>query len=186
VDQIKEISLTMVKMIRDRSEMGQLAQFEELLTELVENGHVNSETTHQRAQLEDAFRQALSENEDIRRLSGRNRIPQYYSSLSLSETYAGILVRKEENSLMAEIVRENSAVYPRPIPLGIFLEPPFDLTQEEIVEYLKEMGKQVEYQDIAQTTTSIGTVFLYSNQHLDPTYASALAEWIDVGETNNP
>ena len=186
MEQIKEISLTMVKMIRDRSEMGQLAQLAELLTELVEKGLVNAETTHQRAQLEDAFRQALSENEDIRSVSGRNNIPKYYSSLSLSETYAGILVRKEENSLIAEIVRENSAVYPRPIPIGIFREPPFDLTQEEIVEYLKDMGKQGEYQDIAQTTTSIGTVFLYSNQHLDPTYASALAEWIDVGETNNP
>ena len=31
MEQIKEISLTMVKMIRDRSEMGQLAQFEETL-----------------------------------------------------------------------------------------------------------------------------------------------------------
>ncbi len=40
MEQIKEISLTMVKMIRDRSEMGQLAQFEELLTELVEKGLV--------------------------------------------------------------------------------------------------------------------------------------------------
>ena len=176
----------MVKIIRDRSEMGQLVQFEELLTQLAEKSLVNSETTHQRAQLEDAFRQALSENEDIRRLFGRNRIPQYYSSLSLSETYAGMLVRKEENSLIAEIVRENSATYPRPIPLDIFTEPPFDLTKEEIVEYLKEMRKQGEYEDIAQTTTSIGTVFLYSSQHLDPTYASALAEWIDVSETNNP
>jgi hypothetical protein len=60
------------------------------------------------------------------------------------------------------------------------------VSRHDLTEYLKEMGKQGEYQDIALTTTSIGTVFLYSNQHLDPTYASALAEWMDVGETNNP
>jgi hypothetical protein len=104
----------------------------------------------------------------------------------LSETYAGILVRKEENSLLAEVVRENSATYPRPVPLSIFREPPFDLTQEAILDCLAGMGKPGDYQDIAQTTTSIGTVFLYSNLHLDPIYASTLAEWIDVGQANNP
>ena len=87
---------------------------------------------------------------------------------------------------MAEIVRENSAIYPRPVPLNIFREPPFDLTQEEILDCLGKMGTQEEYQDITQTTTSIGTVFLYSNQHLDATYASILAEWLDVGQANNP
>jgi hypothetical protein len=106
--------------------------------------------------------------------------------LSLSETYAGILIRKEESSFIAEIVRENSAIYPRPVPLDFFRESPFDLTQEEILDFLGKMGEQGEYQDIALTTTSIGTVFLYSSRHLNPDYASTLAEWFDVGQINNP
>jgi len=48
------------------------------------------------------------------------------------------------------------------------------------------MGEQREYQDIAQTVTSIGTPFLFSTRHLDPDHASALAEWQDVGQVNNP
>jgi hypothetical protein len=42
------------------------------------------------------------------------------------------------------------------------------------------------YQDIAQTTTSAGNTFLYSRTFLDPAYAAALAEWIDVGQYDNP
>lgn len=186
MEQREEIRLTIAKIIREKSETGQLMQFEELLTELAGQGLLNPEGTDQRSHLEGILRQVVSENEDIKELSSKNQIPHYYSSRSLSEIYAGILVRKEENSLIAEIVRENSAIYPRPVPLNIFREPPFDLTQEEILDYLEKMGKQGEYQDIAQTTTSIGTVFLYSNRHLDATYASILAEWLDVGQANNP
>jgi hypothetical protein len=72
------------------------------------------------------------------------------------------------------------------VPLDIFRESPFDLTQEEILDCLKKMAEQGEYQDITQTTTSIGTIFLYSTQHLEPDYASSLAEWLDVGQANNP
>jgi hypothetical protein len=106
----------------------------------------------------------------------------------MSDADATLLTRKEEDLLlmMAEIIRENSAIYPRPVPLDIFVESPFDLTQEEILEGLGKMGQQSEYNDIAQTTTSIGTIFLYSNRHLDPGHASMLAEWLDVGQVNNP
>jgi hypothetical protein len=48
------------------------------------------------------------------------------------------------------------------------------------------MAGAKEYQDIAQTTSSIGTVFLFSRLHLEPDYASMLAEWIDVGQSKSP
>ncbi len=88
--------------------------------------------------------------------------------------------------LIAEIVRENSAIYPRPVPLDMFKHSPFDLTLEEIQASLAQMAGRDEYKDINQTTTSIGTVFLYSTSHLDPGYASMLAEWLDVEQANNP
>jgi hypothetical protein len=88
--------------------------------------------------------------------------------------------------LIAEIVRENSALYPRPIPMDTFKNSPFELTQEEILACLQKISGQEDYQDIARTTTSAGTVFLYSSRHLDQGYASMLAEWLDVGQFNNP
>lgn len=186
MEQSEEIRPALAKMIREKSRAGQLVQFDELFTELAGQGLLDSKGAHQKSELQDALRHVVSEYEDIKELSGRKRIPHYYSSLSLSETYAGILVRKGENSLIAGIVRENSALYPRPVPLNTFREPPFDLTDEEISDCLEKMTSQGEYEDIARTTTSIGTVFLYSSRHLDPSYASALAEWLDVGQVNNP
>jgi hypothetical protein len=182
----EDIRPAMATIIRKRSDTGQLMHFEQLLAELAEQGFLNSEMGHRRSHIEDLFRQVLAENEDLKEISGANGIPHYYSARSLSDTYAKILIRKEENSLIAEIVRENSEVYPRPISLNIFREPPFDFTHEQILDYLETMGSQEEFQDIVRTTTSIGTVFLYSNRHLDAIYASTLAEWLDVGQVNNP
>lgn len=48
------------------------------------------------------------------------------------------------------------------------------------------MTGQAGYGDIAQIRTSVGTVFLYSASYLDPAHASMLAEWLDVGQFNNP
>jgi hypothetical protein len=188
MEQQEAICLAIAKAIRERSITGQLIQFEEILTELTSQGLLKLEATDERFHFEAFLKESLEKNEDLKEISSRDGDLHYYSAQSLSEAYARILIRKEENPLllMAEIVRENSAIYPRPVPLDVFRESPFDLDQEEILEYLKKMGDQGEYRDISQTTTSIGTIFLYSNQHLDPGYASMLAEWLDVGQANNP
>jgi hypothetical protein len=186
MEQREEIRPAMAAIIRNRSDTGQLLDFEQLLAELVGQGFLSAEMGPQRSHYEEVFRQVIEENEDIREISGTNGIPHYYSAGSLSDTYARILIRKEENSLIAEIVRENSAVYPRPVSLNVFEDPPFDLTREQILDCLEAMASQEEFQDILQTTTSIGTVFLYSDRYLDSTYASTLAEWLDVGQVSNP
>ena len=186
MEQQEQISLTIAQIIRERSETGQLVQFEEIWTELTGQGIVKSEVADQRSLLEAILSEVVAENEDLREIPGAQGIAYFFSTRSLSETSAEILIRKEESSLIAEIVRENSAIYPRPVPLDFFRESPFDLTQEEILDCLGKLGEQGEYQDIAQTTTSIGTVFLYSSRNLDPVYASMLAEWFDVGQINNP
>jgi hypothetical protein len=188
MEKLDAICLTIEKIIRERSKAGQLIQFEEIFTELTKQGLLKSEVADERPHVEAILRETIEKNEDLKEMFNRDGIPYYYSAQSLSEAYARILVRKEENPLllMAEIVRENSAIYPRPVPLDLFKESPFDLTQEEILERLKKMGEQGEYQDISQTTTSIGTIFLYSKRHLDSGYASMLAEWLDVGQANNP
>jgi hypothetical protein len=106
----------------------------------------------------------------------------------MTERYANILIQKGGDCLvlMAEMIRENSKIYPRPIPLDVFAKSPFGFAREEIFSHIRKMAEQEEYQDIQQTTTSIGTVFLFSTLYLDLDYATFLAEWIDVGQVNNP
>jgi len=183
-----EIRANILKIIRDRSKTGRLVRAEEILTDLKGQLLLELEDIEQKTHLENMLKQGLQENPDLREISGRNGIPYYYSAQSLSETYAGILVRKSENPLwlIADVVRENSRLYPRPVPFDSFREPPFGLTPEEIAECLASMGQQKEYQDIAQTITSIGTLFLYSRQYLEPDHAFTLAEWLDVGQVNSP
>ena len=183
-----EVCANILKIIRDRSETGQLLRAEEILTELKGQGILESQKIEEKTYLETLLKQVLQENRDLREISGRNGIAYYHSVQSLSETYAGILVWKSENplGLIAEVVRKNSQLYPRPVSVDSFLEPPFGLTGEEIAECLTTMGEQKEFQDIAQTITSVGTQFLYSTEHLDPDHTFMLAEWLDVGQVNNP
>ena len=68
----------------------------------------------------------------------------------------------------------------------MFTHPPFDLTREQVMDSLGRMSGREEYRDIASTTTSASTVFLYSTLHLEPEHASMLAEWFDVGQAQNP
>ena len=142
----------------------------------------------QRRVFKQVQKKTMEGNSDLRELPWRDGLPRYYSSQCMSEPYIRILLRKEEDPLLliAEMVRENSSLYPRPVPIDIFFDSPFDLTQEEILVCLGKMSGQEEYQDIAQTTTSTGTIFLYSSRHLDSGYASMLAEWFDVGQAENP
>ncbi len=88
--------------------------------------------------------------------------------------------------LIAETVRENSALYPRPLPLGAFERPPFCITWQEILACLQAMTADDADHDIARTCTSAGNAYLYSATHLHADYAAGLAEWIDVGQYDNP
>jgi hypothetical protein len=112
----------------------------------------------------------------------------YYSSESMTETYALLLLRKkiDRTRLIAEVVRESCAAYPKPVPLDLFADPPFDLAVEDVTRELERMRDNSGYEDIARTLTSTGRVFLYSTLHLEPDHAAMLAEWIDVGQLNNP
>ena len=174
--------------IRKKSEAGQLISQDEIFQEMIGQKVPKSVNREPPITFEAILKRTIEENEDIKGLHDKEGAPCYYSARYMSEPYAKILLRKGGNPLLliAEIVRENSALYPRPIPLDTFKNSPFELTQEEILSCLQKMDGQEEYQDIAQTTTSIGTVFLYSSRHLDRDYASMLAEWFDVGQFNNP
>lgn len=184
----EEICAEIAKIVRDRSETRRLTQSDEILTELKERGLLKSPDLDDAADFDGVVGQVVRDNRDITEIRDRNGISFYYSDRSLSETYAGILLWKSDDPLwlMAQVVRDNSRRYPRPVPVASFQEPPFGLTGEEIAECLRVMGNREEYQDVARTVTSVGTQFLYSTEHLDPDHAFMLAEWLDVGQVNSP
>jgi hypothetical protein len=176
------------EIIREKSQAGQVTSQNEILDRLLEQGLIKGKKEGAQRVLKTLLEKTLEENGDVIRLHTEGEEPYFFCSQFMSEPYAKILIQKRADPmlLIAEIVRENSAIYPRPVPLDMFKYSPFDFTLEEIQDCLAQMAKRDEYRDVKQTTSSIGTIFLYSTLHLNPGYASMLAEWVDVGQANNP
>ena len=177
-----------IQVIRNRSGQGQLATEAEILEELAALGLLEGDAASLSASLSEILSCASRGYDDLRTVPPLEGSTRYYSIHFMTETYARLLVQREGDplQLIAEIVRENSALYPRPFPLGAFERSPFAMTRGEIQQCLDRMSRLAAYQDIAGTTTSAGNTFLYSTLHLDPGYAATLAEWTDVGQHDNP
>ena len=175
-------------MIRQSSEASQLIAESEILRRMADQHLLISQAAVPAEEVGDILKKVVDGSEDLHELAAQDGSRRYYSSHFMTETYAMILLQKlgDPLRLIAETVRENSAVYPRPVPLDIFTQPPFDLTRQEVLNDLERMAAEEEYRDIVPTTTSASRVFLYSTLHLEPEYASMLAEWLDVGQFNNP
>ena len=176
------------RLIREKSRAGLLVSAEDILDDAVAPSEGKPSEDGQEDSLKDLPELMMEENKDIREILSRDGSRHYYSALFMTEAYAGMLLKKGEDllGLIADLVRENAAQYPRPTPIDFFRGSPFEMNQEEIFACLQNMAAGEEYKDIERLSTSAGTVFLYSTRHLDPAHASMLAEWIDVGQFDNP
>ena len=181
------VGLAITDFIRRTSEAGRLVTTEDIFSEFLRMG-ILTEKEDQLAEFEAFLKETVGQNDELKKIVDGKGLVRYYSVRNITETYAKILIRRGEDPLllMAEVVRENSNRYPRPVPLNMFEGSPFGLTPGEISLCLKNMADLSEYQDIRQTTTSIGTVFLFSTLYLERDYATFLAEWFDVGQVYNP
>ncbi|MCX8023085.1 MAG: hypothetical protein N2745_09975 [Syntrophorhabdaceae bacterium] len=179
--------MAIVYKIREGSKAGRLYQKDEIYLELM-GEDIQEGDDERRKAFEEALKRAIEEHSDIKEVPGAGGALFYYSEEYMGEPYVRLLLQKQGDPLLliAETVRDNSASYPRPIPLNMFKNPPFDFSEEEIIECLRQMETKDLFRDIARTVTSAGTVFLYSTSHLTPDYASMLAEWFDVGQFENP
>jgi hypothetical protein len=136
--------------------------------------------------LDTLLREALESNEDLRDLTTADE-PHYYSTLYMTTPYARLLAGKSRPlHLIAELVRENSSIYPRPVPVDSFKEPPFQMTEDEIQTFLALLEKEEGMEDIRRTTTSTGAVYLFSSLYLERDHADMLAERLDVGQLIDP
>lgn len=179
-------TFTIAALIRQCSESGRLISESELERQFMAQHRAMS--GEQAVPFQSAFARARERYHDLHELAADDGTRSYFSSQNMTQAYAVMLLQRQGDParLIAEVVRENSAAYPRPVPVDIFTHPPFDLTREQVLDCLKRMATEQKYRDIASTTTSAATVFLYSTLHLEPDHASMLAEWLDVGQFNNP
>ncbi len=107
-----------------------------------------------------------------------------YSTASMSDTYARILLRVEEGNpyeTIAGTVREESETYPRPTPVESLKAPVFGLDSEKVESYAREMAQLPEYADVKLIVASTGALYLYSERHLSKEHAESLVEWEEVG-----
>jgi hypothetical protein len=177
-----------VGMIRQSSEAGQLISKSEIFRRAIDQRLSISQVVDPENEAERILGEAVEGNQNLKEIANQGGPNHYYSSLSMTEPYARILNQKEIDRLrlIAEIVRQDSAVYLRPVPLDMFTQPPFGFTLQEVLSDLERMVTEDHCRDIVQTTTSASRVFLYSTLHIEPEYASMLAEWLDVGQFDNP
>jgi hypothetical protein len=181
-------SQAIAAMIRQSSETGLLISESEITRQVADQRFLTSPAAEQAEEVGNLLKKLVEGCNDLHELASPEGPRCYYSSTFMTEAYARILLQKQGDPLrlIAEVVRENSALYPRPVPLELFTQPPFDLDRQEVLNDLKRMEGEEEYRDIVPTTTSTSRVFLYSTLHLEPDHASMLAEWLDVGQSNNP
>ena len=182
--QMESIALAIAAMIRQESEAGRLISGAGIFHRLADQDRCPLQAEG----LGSLLKIVLDANEDLHEIPAVDGSRYCYSSLCMTGAYAAILLQKQGDPLrlIVETVRQNSADYTRPVPLDIFTQSPFDLTQQEVLNDLERLEAMEEFCDIARTTTSASSVFLYSTLYLEPGHASMLAEWLDVGQFDNP
>lgn len=184
----RELSIrqAVCRIVNAQSEAGTLVSPEEIQVLLLREGLLSPESESH--EFTDILEELTREENNIQKILDRDGKPHYYSARHLDKAYALILVQRKDNALelIADTVRENSRIYPRPVPLVLFVGPPFSMSLDEIEAYRMKMTESKEHSDIVSTATSAGTIFLYSTLYLSPSYAEYLAEWLDVGQFENP
>jgi hypothetical protein len=131
---------------------------------------------------------AIPDAADVREMKGSSDT-WYYSETSMTGAYALHLLRREENDplrLIADTVRDESRIYPRPTDLRFFSDPPFSMSARDLQQALGSMELRPDMADLRRSTASNGAVYLYSTRYLSEALADTLTEWIEVGQKENP
>jgi len=112
-----------------------------------------------------------------------------FSDRHMTRAYAEAAVRAatgDHPRILAETVRSDSATYPRPTPIKAFLAAPYLLPIEDVIAAAERMRMDPRYADISFTRASNGDLFLFSLNHMNRAQAESMAEWLAVGQSDNP
>lgn len=166
-----DVLLMMADFVRNQSAEFKLTRAEEFMQEPISLKKAEVE-----AKIEGL--QVLDDCTDIKVIKGS--AVYLYSDQHISTNYAKMMVRVEDKDLygmIAETVRDESRMYPRPTEVKLFQEEPFSLTEEVFQQVLVQLQEKAEYADIREVRDSNGTRYLYSEQYLTHDHARGLVEW---------
>lgn len=167
--------------IRDKSYEGILTNAEDLLDE-----PLSLEVDEVLPMIDNL--KSREEFSDICTAKGAEKI-YLFSENYMTKNYSKMMILVEEKDLfktIAETVREESRIYPRPTDVRLFRKAPFKLSKEEFYEIYEQLKKKEEYMDIQETRASNNALYLYSDKFLKRAHAASLAEWIEVEAEQNP
>ena len=137
--------------------------------------------------LEAVRTQGVSGLEDIAVLHDAGRV-YVYSSTRMTPQYALMSARADADDLrhaVAETVRSDSMVYPRPTAVEFFCGAPYFFSPEAVDEAIGRLLGDPQYRDIQEIRASNGARYLYSSDHMVAPLAQSLAEWDAVDRFNN-
>lgn len=120
----------------------------------------------------------------VRTADERTGVEYLHAEYILSVAFAKLMLRKQANDpqyLIAEVVRENSELWPRPVAASFFSDTElFSMTADEVGDVVKAMMADPAYADIKSVTTSNGAIYLYSDRFMVGPVAQRKAEWVEV------
>lgn len=125
---------------------------------------------------------------DIRLIGERGGV-YLYSELHMTRSYAEAAARaacEDVCHAIAQTVRNDSRLYPRPTPIHIFENPPFRFSKDILDRALRDIRDASDYADIGFVRCSSGALYLFSSLHMNRQQAESLAEWFSVGHLQNP
>jgi hypothetical protein len=126
---------------------------------------------------------------DIQAVKAPNGAAYLYSERFITANYAQMLARVEAGdplATIAETVRDESRIYPRPTDVRLFTQAPFRLKPAQIEEYVAALLREEGYQDIQKIEASTGAVYLHSTEHLSAALARSMVHWEEVERYENP
>lgn len=91
--------------------------------------------------------------------------------------WAFLAAEDDDVVTFVECVREDSRVYPRPMPAQSLKNDPFRMDDGRIACIWDEVRESGAYPDIQQVVASNGDVYYFSTEYLSSAYAQSLAEW---------
>ncbi|MCR5582667.1 MAG: hypothetical protein K6F70_03525 [Eggerthellaceae bacterium] len=148
-----------------------------------EAADATDEPAYERETLQAAFRALPAlPHEDIQVLEGAETA-YLYSSDYMTDTYANwafLALEDDKVRTFVYVVREDSRVYPRPMIYKSLLNPPFSMTEDDVLRCWQTVQETNDYPDIASCTASNGDVYFYSTDFLSDRYAQSLAEYESV------
>lgn len=112
-----------------------------------------------------------------------------YSKPLMSHSFAHALFLTTENDDIAtfvDVVRTESKVYPRPVSIDTFLNPPYLWPLDKTRKVFNQAVQDGAFKDLGEVAASNGVTCFYSNLYLSEAQAKSLAEWYEVEKPNNP